>query len=437
MADRRSSLLLAGYRLAGALMTPFAPVLLARRAARGKEDRDRLKERQGIASGPRPAGPLVWVHAASVGETNAVLPLLTALLDRGLSVLLTTVTVTGAAVASLRLPKGALHQFAPLDLPAYVARFLAHWRPALALFVESEIWPATVSALGDRGIPLALVNARMSPRSYGRWLRLRGPGREIFGRIALCLAQSTDDAGRLGELGARDSRAVGNLKFDVPPPAVDASVFAALEQAVRGRPVFVAASTHSGEESVVVAAAQVLRTTAPELLTVIVPRHPTRGPEVASTVTSAGMRPALRSAGALPSTDTDVYIADTVGELGLFYRLSPFAFVGGSLVPRGGQNPIEPVRLGAAVLHGPHVVNFTDVYRTLDNGGGAAAVADAPSLAEAARRWLTRPGDAKKAASAGAAALAPYVGALERTLAALDPLLHAALGTGPRLPDCA
>lgn len=425
MSDALADLALGLYRGVGRLAGPALALLLAARDRAGKEDAARRGERFGRASRPRPEGPLVWIHAASVGETLAVMGLVEGLARSGRTVLLTTGTVTSAEIAAARLPAGALHQFVPLDVAAWVGRFLDHWRPSLAVFVESEIWPATVGELARRGVPQVLVNGRISERSARRWGRLDGVAHRLFGRLALALAQSPVDADRLRALGADPVRVSGNLKFDGSPLADDAAERARLAAAIDGRPIWVAASTHAGEEALVAAAHRRLAGRLPGLLTVLAPRHPHRGDEVRALLAEAGLLVASRSRGETPGPTTDVYLADTIGEMGLVYRLAPVAFVGGSLVPHGGQNPIEPARLGVAVLHGPHVANFRDLYGDLDAADGARRVADLDGLVEALAAALADP-----VALAGAAARARGVvdratGALDRTLAALAPFLPA------------
>lgn len=428
MSEILADLALAAYRTAGRLAAPVVDLALGLRRRAGKEDPARRAERRGIAGHPRPTGRLVWVHAASVGETLAVIDLVERLVARGTPVLVTSGTVTSAAIAAERLPAGALHQYVPVDVAPWVARFLDHWRPDLAVFVESEIWPATIRALDDRGIPRVLVNARVSERSARRWHRLDGLPRALFGGFALVLAQSDGDGERLAGLGAPRVLATGNLKFDRPPLAVDAAELGRLRAGLAGRPAWVAASTHDGEEAIAAAVHARLTTRLAGLLTVIAPRHPRRGDDIAATLAAAGLRVARRSQGETPEAATDVYLADTIGEMGLVYRLAPIAFVGGSLVPHGGQNPIEPARLGVAVLHGAAVRNFADLYRALDETGGARPVADADDLAEAVAALL--------ADAAGRAAMVDHAqavvdrstGALDRTLAALAPWLVAGEG---------
>ncbi len=423
MADVAAAAIAAGYRFVGVLLRPVVPFLLSGRVARGKEDPQRLGERYGRASLPRPPGRLIWVHAASVGETNAVLPLIERLTGIGLAIVFTTTTVTSAAIAAKRLPRGAVHQFAPLDLAPFVAGFLAYWRPNLAIFVESEMWPTMVRKLAEADVPLIVANARLSEKSYRGWKRFAGFAGTVFPRITLCLAQSEADAARFAGLGTTDVRAVGNLKFDVPPLAADSAAVARLTTAINGRPVWVAASTHEGEEEIVAEAHKLIRQRHPRVLTIVVPRHPERGDAVRAMIAGKGLTVAQRSRGNPLLDEIDVYLADTLGELGLFYRLAPIAFLGGSLIPHGGQNPIEPTRLDTAVLHGPHVHNFADIYAALDAAVPAAAIADAASLADAVAALLDDPAAVAARAAGGKAGLAQFSGALDAMMTAILPFL--------------
>lgn len=417
----RPGLLMRTYSVATALAQPFTPLLLGWRTSQGREDRSRRSERLGIASVARPPGTLVWVHAASVGETNAILPLIEAMrIQRpGLRFLLTTGTVTSAALASSRLGPDAVHQFVPLDTPRSVRMFLEHWRPDLAVFTESEIWPNLVWNCALRRIPLVLVNARMSDRSFQRWKNAGGFAREMFGRFDLVLAQNSELAARFTELGAPDVSASGNLKLDAPPPPVDPSSLEVLASAIAGRPSWLAASTHADEEIQVAAAHRRLSQRIPGLLTIIAPRHPERGTGIAEALKGLGLNVVLRSTGDLPTERTDIYIADTIGELGTFYALTPVAFIGGSLVPKGGQNPIEAIRHGAAVVMGPSWYNFSDACRGLLARGGMVEVSGEHELADTVARLLGDPREAEAIRLGAQVALLTLVGALDESVEAL------------------
>ena len=419
----RLPLALRAYRLASRAATPLTPWLLAERLDRGREHPTRLAERRGEASLPRPDGPLVWVHGASVGEMLAVVPLIERIKAREISVLVTTGTVTSAALADQRLPAGVLHQFLPLDTPKFVNRFLDHWRPDMALFVESDLWPNLILTSSERKIPLIVVNGRVSERSFGRWRLAPGTIAALLGRFDLCLAQSPDNAQRFSRLGAQRVTSTGNLKLDVPAPPADVPTLNRFKALIGLRDVVAAASTHPGEETAVIAAHQRLRAKIPTLLTVIAPRHPARGESIAEIGKVAGLSVGLRSRGELPKRDVDVYIADTVGELGLVYRIAPIVFMGGSLATHGGQNPIEAIRLGAAVLHGPCVWNFAEIYSTLDKAHGAELVLDEEALTARLAAWLGDPAGRAAVVATATETMDKLGGALERTLSALDPYL--------------
>lgn len=411
------------YRYGLYLSEPAIAGLLAWRARRGKEDPGRLPERRGLPGRTRPAGRLVWMHGASVGETLSLVGLVEGMVRRGFSVLLTTGTRSAADVVAERLPAGAIHQYVPLDAPRWIERFLDHWRPDLALVAESELWPNTIIALHARDVPLLVVNGRMSERSFRGWGRSPRTATALLSRITICLAQTEADAERFTQLGAPRVDVAGNLKYDAEIPPVDRQQLGHLGDLLGDRPVWVAASTHPGEDALVAKAHVDLRERMPRLLTIVVPRHPRRGGEVAGQASAASLRSARRSHGELPHDGVDLYVGDTLGELGLFYRLSPVVFLGGSLVPHGGQNPIEPARLDAAILHGPHVGNFVQVYAALDAAGGALAVTDGRDLATAIGDLLADPARGRLMARAAQSALVPFEGAVERTLAVLDPFI--------------
>ena len=409
------------YRALSKGFQPIVPAWLAYRARQGKEQPSRRNERYGIASMARPLGLLVWVHAASVGETNAALPVIAALREarHDLRFLLTTGTMTSAALAEARIGPGGLHQFVPLDSPKFARRFLDHWQPDIALFTESEIWPNLILETHARNIPLVLINARMSPRSFKRWRRNAGMARAIFGRFDLVLAQNARLARSFSLLGARRTEVSGNLKIDSPPPPIDQEQLERLASAIGPRPIFLAASTHPGEDERIAEAHRRILEAHPGLLTIIVPRHPERGPAIADMLAGAGVNTRRRALGDLPDAETEIYIADTIGELGTFYALAPVAFIGGSLVPHGGQNPIEAARHGTAVLTGPHTHNFTDAYRALGAHGGALVVHDAENLASAVIKLLGDEGALQQLTRGANEALSGLEGALAVTTAAV------------------
>ena len=428
------------YRGLTVVLTPAVRLYLMRRQRRGKEDGGRIGERFGIASARRPAGPLVWIHAASVGETTSILAMMQRLLeDRpGIAILATTGTVAASRLLGSRLPEGVVHQFVPVDLPRPVERFLDHWRPDLAIWVESELWPNLALATQRRAIPMLLVNARLSAGSQARWRLLPGLIRRMLQGFALCLAQDETQAERFRRLGALAAASVGDLKAAAAPLAADAAALAELSRRVGARPLWLAASTHAGEEEIAGIAHRRLADMHRGLLTIIAPRHPMRGPAIAERLRAGGLRVARRAAGEPITADTEIYLVDTLGELGLFFRLAGIAFIGGSLVGKGGHNPFEAARLDCAILHGPDMTNCAAMADALASAGAAETVRDADSLAAAIGQLL---GDPRlRAARAAAAARVAAAGAgtldavLDRLAPWLDPLAAAAPVAAPASP---
>ena len=414
------------YRALTVLATPLIALYLGRRKALGKEDPERFRERLGVAGIERPLGRLVWVHGASVGEALAALPLIGRILESHpeLHILVTTGTVTSARLMAERLPGRALHQYAPIDRPDAVRGFLDHWRPDLAIWIESEFWPNLLADTQARGVPMILVNGRMSDRSYRRWMLMRGVIRRLLGGFALCLAQSDNDAERLGDLGATEVLTVGNLKSAAAALPADPAALDALRDALGSRPRWLAASTHAGEETIAADCHRDLTPAHPGLVTIIVPRHPERGPTIATGLRKIGLTVALRSAGDRITERTDIYIADSLGELGLFYRLADIAFVGGSLVPHGGQNLLEPARLDCAILHGPHMANFAAFTAAFAAQRGAVEVADGAALAAAVGGLLGDRDERRRLMAAAQTVAAAEAGVLDRIAAALEPYLE-------------
>ncbi len=447
------------YRAVTALGAPLLRLLLALRARRGKEDLSRMAERRGYPSQVRPEGGLVWLHAASVGEAQSALILIDTLTRTlpGTRLLVTTGTVTSAALMQKRLPEGAFHQFLPLDSPAWVGRFLDHWAPSCALWMESELWPNMLREIRRRGIPAALVNARVSPRSARRWARAGGAAAEILSAFSVCLAQSEEDAAALRRLGARNVQIMENLKYAAAPLPCDVAALARLRRAVgaagqeqgqgRGvalRPLWLYASTHAGEEALACRIHAALKAEIPDLLTIIVPRHPARGPEVLETCRAFGLTARRRGAATdarkgdertkdgeneavsiVPEAGDDLYIADTLGELGLFYRLAPVACIGRSFSTDGGggHNPIEAAQLGCAVLHGPKVQNLETIYTEMGAQGAAIRLADAEALRTTLLRLLTQGEDLCAAREAAQVFAERKAGAANDVLTLLEPLV--------------
>jgi 3-deoxy-D-manno-octulosonic-acid transferase len=421
----RGNVLEASWTAAATLLAPMVRLQLRRRVARGREIAERLPERFGIDPTPRPAGPLLWLHAASVGETMSVLPILD-VLRRRVKVLLTTGTVTSQALLDQRIPEqglsgDVLHRFAPLDVPSWVDRFLSHWQPDAACFVESELWPNQLAACQARGIQLMLLNARMSDRSFARWQRVPRFARHILSGFTLVQARGDLDAGRLRALGARHVDSPGDLKFAAPPLPVDQAELDRLNRILAGRPAWLAASTHPGEETVIAATHRAVAETHPGLLTIIAPRHPDRGPALAMELNAPH-----RSAGQDPPSGPGLWIADTLGELGLWYRLAPIAFVGRSLIPPGGgQNPLEPARLGCAIAVGPYTGNFIDHVTLLSDAGGLVQVDDPAGLTRFVRAMLDNPNQRRRMGEHAAASVRRYADLPVRSAEALLSLLPA------------
>jgi 3-deoxy-D-manno-octulosonic-acid transferase len=419
---------LAAYRGVTTMLGPLLPLYLAARRARGKEDRARFGERLGHAGTTRPPGPLAWLHAASVGEAASLLSLIERLNRErpALNLLVTTGTVTSARLLETRLPAGqARHQFVPVDRPLYVRRFLDHWRPDLAIWVESELWPNLVAATQARGIPTVLLNGRVSQRSYKRWRRWPGLIAPLLGRFALCLAQDAAQAVRLVELGARNAGTVGDLKSAAAPLPADAHELAQLGAEIDARPRWLAASTHQGEEDAVAAAHRKVQPRHPGLLTIIAPRHPVRATEIAASLRSQGLGVARRSQGDAITAAVAIYLADTLGEMGLFYRLADIAFIGGSLTPVGGHNPLEAALLGSAILHGPDMSNCAAAAHQLAQAGGAIAIGGTDELAAALDRLLADPTERRRRSKAAGAVAARDNGVLDSVLTRLAPYLDA------------
>lgn len=407
------------------LITPLVHLWLARRARRGKEDTTRIGERFGHAAIARPEGTLIWLHAASVGEAQSVLTLVRALLARqpDAQLLITTGTVTSAAlVAQQQLPR-VIHQFIPVDTYPAVRRFLDHWRPDLALWVESEFWPQLLWQARARGIPMLLINARMSQRSCESWQRWPNMIRSLLGAFDAIYAGSAEDARRLTTLGAHDVQDIGNLKYDAAPLPMDNSLMAELSAATAGRRVWVAASTHANEEQMVAEIHHSLAQQFPGLLCILIPRHATRGDAIAADLRERGHTLAQRSKGEAVTAKTSLYLADTMGELGSFYRLADLVFIGGSLVAVGGHNPLEPARLSAALVTGAHIHNFATIMQHLLQHDAIRIVADKAELGATLATLLADDTTRLGMAEHGAAIVEESGGASERIVAHATTLL--------------
>lgn len=416
------------YRAASTAAGPWLRGYLVRRARAGKEDPARLEERFGHAALPRPEGKLIWFHAASVGESMSALPLVRSIMEANpdAHAVFTSGTVTSAQLLAERLPKRVLHQFVPLDQSSAVTRFLNHWRPSLAVWIESDLWPNALEAVRKAKIPAALVNARLSEKSFASWRRATGLSSRMLSAFEVALSQTEETARRLSALGARHVMVTGNLKAAAAPLPAAPDALAALRDMIGARPVFAAASTHAPEEEMLGLVHRKLREKRPDLLTIIAPRHPDRGSEIAESLRAQGLAVARRGAKVRVLPETQAYLMDTIGELGLLYRVAPFVYVGGSMVEHGGQNPLEPARLGLPVLHGPHVFNFAGEYEELDAASASIMVADGDALADAAAQWLDTPALACAAGKRAQAIADRGAGALDAAKIGLAPLLKKA-----------
>jgi len=429
----KRSVLLSVYRLASICFAPVAPLFLRWRQRRGKEDRRRLVERMGRPGAARPEGRLAWLHGVSVSESLALLPLVERLAARGFNVLVTSTTASSALVVAARLPGGSFHQYMPIDVPQFLRRFLDHWRPDIGLVAESEIWPNLFVEMHARHVPLVLVNARMSDHSFRRWQRAGGLIKTLMARTELCLAQTNEDGERFQALGAPHVQVTGNLKFDVAPPPADPAALAALAGRAAGRPIWVAGSIHPGEDDVVIEAHAALAPRCPGLLTILMPRHVEHAKAVVDTAMARGLSVTLRSRDPGTGLLSSIYVVDTMGETGLFYRLASVAFIGNSLgnslgkslgkslTARGGQNPIEAAKLGCAILHGPDVGAFREIYETLDKAHGAASVGNADALARVLAILFSDAAKLRQMGRDAAQTVERLGGAADAIMSALEP----------------
>lgn len=355
------------YKIITALSAPILNILLKRRIASGKENAARIGERKGIISTPRPEGHLIWIHAASVGEAQSALILIDTISKNSpeTNFLVTSGTVTSADLMEKRLPNNAIHQFYPLDHPCWVHRFLEHWKPDTAFWMESELWPNMLSAIKKRDLPAALINARLSDKSYKHWRRFKGSIKKLLTAFDIILAQTDLDADRYRTLGANNVIVTDNLKHCAAPLPHKTEDLTALQNIIGERPVWLYASTHAGEETLACRLHLKLKEKHPNLLTILVPRHPERRNDILAACKSPDLKFELRGEDKnLPDENTDIYIADTLGELGLFYRLSPIAVIGRCFSDDGGggHNPIEAAQLNCAVLTGPNVQYQTQLF---------------------------------------------------------------------------
>ncbi|QQG35138.1 MAG: 3-deoxy-D-manno-octulosonic acid transferase [Micavibrio aeruginosavorus] len=387
-------------------LTPALSALLERRLTQGKEEAGRIEERRGNTAVPRPDMPVIWIHGASVGEAQSTLIVINHLQKRypDAAILLTTGTVTSAQYLENRLPAGVIHQYIPLDHPEWVDSFFNHWKPQMVLWMESELWPILLAGIRERNIPALLLNARLSPRSYQRWRCLSIAAKPLLCTFSAILAQTGDDAARFKKLGAGNVAVTGNLKYASTPLPCDPDHLALLRQQIGSRPVWLYASTHKGEEELACRLHLRLAADIPDLLTVVVPRHPERGEDIMKICQAFGVKALRRTAvHTPPDADTQLYIADTLGELGLFYRACPVACIGRSFSDDGGggHNPIEAAQLGCAVLHGPRIQNLFEIYRDMNQADASCLVRDKNEFYIVLRELLRHPEKLKKLADSG------------------------------------
>ncbi len=378
------------------LVRTLYPIVIRRyiekRKKMGKEDVKRFNERVGRPTKPRPAGRLIWLHGASVGESISMLPLINRLLEiyPDAHVMVTTGTTTSAEVMAKRLPERAFHQYLPIDNPVFAARFIRHWQPTIALWFESEFWPGMLSTIKRRNIPLILINGRISNKSFKRWQQFDFVIKEILDCFTACLGQSEEDAYRLRALGAKDAMCLGNLKYAGLPIPVDEEKKKEIQDEIGERPVWLVSSTHSDEEAKIGRYLKELSAKHEGLLTIIAPRHPNRGVEIRDILQDKyQLKTALRSANEKIQPETEVYIADTIGEMGIWYELCPIVFIGGSLIPHGGQNFMEPSRCRDAVIVGPHMHNFTDAMNRAKRADGIIQVDETVDLIDMVDQLLS------------------------------------------------
>lgn len=367
---------------------------IEKRKKNGKEDINRFNERIGRPSKPRPEGRLIWMHGASVGESISMLPLIHRLLEiyPDAHIMVTTGTLTSAEVMAKRLPERAFHQYLPIENPVFAARFIRYWHPDIALWFESEFWPAMLSCIKRKNIPLILVNGRISNKSFKRWQQFEFVIKELLDCFTLCLGQSDEDAYRLRVLGAKNTMCLGNLKYAGLPLPVDEDKKNEISEQIKDRTVWLVSSTHDDEEMKIGRFLNDLTQKIPNLLTVVVPRHPNRGAEIAQAMhEKLGLNVSLRSKNEKITPKTNVYLADTIGELGIWYDLIPLVFVGGSLIPHGGQNFMEPSRCRDAVIVGPHMHNFTDAMNRARKADAVMQVNDVLDLMELVGNLLSNP----------------------------------------------
>ncbi len=379
------------YRICFILALPFLTLLFFIRRLKGKENKERFCERLGYPKLPRPEGKLIWMHGASVGECLSMLPLINKLLERNptLHIMVTSGTVTSADLMAQRLPERAFHQFIPIDFPWGARHFVRYFHADAVLWFESDFWPNLLASIHAAKIPLVLLNGRISDKSFQRWQKHLWFIKSLLQNFCLTLGQSPENARRLGVLGSPAIDCVGNIKYAAPPSPYDTNELDMLRSAIGDRPCWCGASTHDNEEEKMAEVHLKLKEKFPELLTICVPRHPHRAESIEKMFMKKGLHVARRSRKENIAPDTDIYLADTIGEMGLLYRLAPIVFVGGSLIPFGGQNMLEPMSLSRAVIIGPYAFNFKEIVQAAKEIQALLEVQDTAELIQTIQLLLT------------------------------------------------
>ena len=392
------------YLLLSDTLSGVANRKLEARLKAGKEDPSRINERRGQTPNIRPEGEVIWFHAASVGESIALLGLIENIVEERplTNILITTGTTASANLINTRLPKKTIHQYVPLDVGKFVCNFLDHWRPNLAVFTESELWPCLIATAHARKVPLILINARISRKSFSKWKWLKGLVSSILSKFDIILCQDENTAKFIRKLSKSkiDPKVVGSLKESAPPLPFSEEDRSVISNQIGSRPIWLAASTHEREELMMAEAHEYARRFSRRLLLIIVPRHPNRGKKICSDLRNLGWQVSLRSDGEKINNYTEIYIADTFGEMGLWYRISSISFLGGSMTEVGGHNPFEPATLGSAILHGPHVWSAAEAYEELGKVKASLQVKNPEELSQAIVDLLNPDTNASMAKSA-------------------------------------
>lgn len=423
MRNIKTKLALFLYKGLGKVFYPFALLYITIRAMRGKEELKRKCERFGKATKRRPKGPLIWLHAASVGESMALIPIVEHILLMKINVLLTTGTVASARLVDERFSNRVIHQYVPLDIVSCMSRFLGYWRPDISIVCESEIWPVRIYELAKYRVPQIMLNAHLSDKSYKTWKKHLGLAHDIFSKFDAVVCQGDNDAGYFRDLGVLRVFVSGNLKADVILPGKPADI-KRYQKAIGDRPVWAAISTHEGEEIMAADVHKKLMKKHPGLLTIIVPRHVERAPKIARYFDDVGLTFSSKAYGQIPDDNTDIILGDTVGDMGLYLRLTQIAFVGKSLAGEGGHNPLEPALTGAAILSGPNIQNFKATYQALMKNDAVQVVDDATMLAGFVHHLLERPDARARMIESGRQTAAQLSGASEICFEILERFLQ-------------